>query len=123
MKAKPIKRINGEYVQCSVTEASHVELNFPLDITVTVPVDPPYEFNILKQRIIPVQLSGSRSDTANWSWNGNTEKPTLHPSILTTYRHGETTHRCHSFVNDGVIQFLSDCTHELVGQSVELLEV
>ncbi|WP_019573378.1 DUF6527 family protein [Curvibacter lanceolatus] len=28
--------------------------------------------------------------------------------------------RCHSFVTDGRIQFLSDCTHELAGQTVDL---
>ena len=29
---------------------------------------------------------------------------------------------CHSFVRDGRIEFLSDCTHELAGQTVELEE-
>ena len=28
---------------------------------------------------------------------------------------------CHSFVTDGKIQFLGDCTHELAGQTVELI--
>jgi hypothetical protein len=32
----------------------------------------------------------------------------------------ETLEVCHSFVSEGVIQFLDDCTHSLVGQSVEL---
>ena len=30
---------------------------------------------------------------------------------------------CHSFVTDGKIQFLSDCTHGLAGQTVELSEI
>lgn len=30
---------------------------------------------------------------------------------------------CHSFVTDGRIQFLSDCTHALAGQTVYLLEL
>ena len=30
---------------------------------------------------------------------------------------------CHSFITDGRIQFLGDCTHELKGQTVELPEV
>jgi hypothetical protein len=29
-------------------------------------------------------------------------------------------HRCHSFVVDGQIQFLGDCTHKLAGQTVPL---
>lgn len=32
----------------------------------------------------------------------------------------ETTEICHSFVSEGVIQFLSDCTHSLTNQHVEL---
>lgn len=31
-----------------------------------------------------------------------------------------TTKRCHSFVTNGNIQFLSDCTHALAGQTVAL---
>ena len=30
---------------------------------------------------------------------------------------------CHSFVNDGQVQFLDDCTHELAGQTLLLLDV
>lgn len=30
---------------------------------------------------------------------------------------------CHSFVTDGRIQFLSDCTHSLAGQTVDLPEM
>jgi hypothetical protein len=32
-------------------------------------------------------------------------------------------HRCHSFITDGKIEFLSDCTHSLAGQTVELKPV
>jgi hypothetical protein len=30
---------------------------------------------------------------------------------------------CHSFVTDGKIQYLSDCTHAMAGQTVDLLEI
>lgn len=50
-----------------------------------------------------------------WGWNGSDESPTFTPSILCQ---GEK--RCHSFVTDGKIRFLSDCDHELAGQTVEL---
>lgn len=56
--------------------------------------------------------------TVAWGYNGNPEKVTFTPSIL-TQRHDGT---CHSFVTDGRIQFLSDCTHELAGQTVDLPE-
>ncbi len=29
---------------------------------------------------------------------------------------------CHSFIRDGTIQFLGDCSHAMVGLTVELLE-
>ena len=28
--------------------------------------------------------------------------------------------RCHSFIRDGKIQYLNDCTHEFAGKTVEL---
>lgn len=80
-----------------------------------------------------------------WSWNNSLDKPTFSPSILVRTsrmtekgradhqawidagypeRNGESFENeplvCHSFVNDGKIQFLNDCTHELVGQTVDL---
>jgi hypothetical protein len=79
-----------------------------------------------------------------WNWNENVDKPTFTPSILTRTGHYISSHKigddcwctynikypdrpskfkcgiCHSFVTDGRIQFLSDCTHELAGQTVDL---
>ena len=47
--------------------------------------------------------------------NDNLEAPELfHPSNITE------SPRCHSFVRDGKIQFLSDSTHHLAGQIVDL---
>lgn len=51
-----------------------------------------------------------------WTWNGSLDKPTFHPSLLVDH----PEHRCHSFVTDGKIQFLSDCWHALRGTTVEL---
>lgn len=79
-----------------------------------------------------------------WSWNGDADKPTFQPSILVQgrdftpagfaayerwraegcnkptpyFESAETV--CHSFVTDGRIQFLGDCTHALAGQTVDL---
>lgn len=72
-----------------------------------------------------------------WSYNGNPDAPTFTPSILVRTGHfvePQGKHcdksgdpewpcdckRCHSFVTDGRIQFLSDCTHALAGQTVPL---
>lgn len=75
-----------------------------------------------------------------WEFNGDIEKPTFSPSLLVTSGHycrgqegkecwctfeerfgkepGMSCYICHSFVRDGKIEFLSDCTHELAGQTV-----
>ncbi|MGB3290916.1 MAG: DUF6527 family protein [Burkholderiaceae bacterium] len=67
-----------------------------------------------------------------WDYNGNPEKPTFTPSVKVTYpanpdadddfKEWRTERVCHSFVRDGRIQFLGDCTHALAGQTVDLPE-
>lgn len=56
-----------------------------------------------------------------WKFNGDMEKPTFSPSYVTG-THNFTKDRCHSFIEDGMIRFLSDCDHELAGQTVEIPE-
>lgn len=51
-----------------------------------------------------------------WSFNGNTEKPTFSPSILNQNELG----RCHMFVENGMIKFCGDCSHELAGKNVQM---
>lgn len=70
-----------------------------------------------------------------WTWNGSLELPTFQPSVLVNgvqwaddagfYKPKHKVPAgekivCHSFVTDGRIQFLGDCTHELAGQTVDL---
>ncbi len=77
-----------------------------------------------------------------WTFNFNVDAPTFSPSVLIRTGHycdgqpqpphcdtcndcavdGEPTmcKICHSFVRDGRIEFLSDCTHALAGQTVDL---
>jgi len=82
----------------------------------------------------------------SWQYNGNPDSPTFSPSLLVTSGHHDSQHRagdpcwctfnvanpgecdfkcfrCHSFVTDGKIQFLDDCSHELAGQTVDLPEM
>lgn len=79
-----------------------------------------------------------RTGPNGWIWNGSSETPTIQPSVKVTYRHPEGYSNdnpaplgydgpyvediCHTFVTDGRIQFLGDCTHALVGQTVDLPE-
>lgn len=54
----------------------------------------------------------------SWDYNGDPIRPTFNPSILVTLEYPTEKHVCHSFVRDGQIQFLGDCTHALAGQTV-----
>lgn len=94
-----------------------------------------------------VSHSVSVGQIGTWGWNGDAEKPTFTPSVLVRSGHYASHARpddscwckynaeqvanggqptsfkcgvCHSFVTDGRIQFLGDCTHELAGQTVDL---
>ncbi|MBF0648620.1 hypothetical protein IR083_07295 [Dysgonomonas sp. GY75] len=55
-----------------------------------------------------------------WDFNGDTDKPTVSPSILVTYRVPAGDRICHFFIRDGRIQYLNDCTHGLRGKTLEL---
>lgn len=105
MKALPVRLTPEGYVACSVEEATHVTLNLP---------------GPTGRLTLPVILKGTREGTKCWSWNGSTEKPTLRPSVKTESWRGWI---CHSWINDGQIQFLSDSNHALANQTVELLDV
>lgn len=65
-----------------------------------------------------VWTSKQNSKGAIWSFNGNKDCPTVTPSILIS--NNEMKYCCHSFITDGKIQYLDDCTHELAGQTIEL---
>lgn len=64
--------------------------------------------------------------TNGWTFNGDYEKPTFSPSVLSAnnghYVKGPWVKlpRCHSFVKEGKIQYLVDCGHELAGQTIEM---
>lgn len=67
-----------------------------------------------------------------WSWNGDLVKPTFSPSVLVTWTEPsdvpeefddtskDIEKRCHSFVTNGEIQYLQDCTHSMAGSTVPL---
>jgi len=64
-----------------------------------------------------------------WEFNQDFEKPTIAPSFLQQGylgpgKEGKAVYgTCHSFIWNGEIRFLNDCTHDLKGQTVELLEI
>lgn len=61
-----------------------------------------------------------------WTWDGDLERPTFEPSMLvqwTSTGPPERQHRCHSFLRAGLWEFLADSTHDLAGQTVEMVPV
>lgn len=67
--------------------------------------------------ILPV--SGETGARSRWDFDGNFEFPTLNPSILTKM----TNFVCHSFLRNGVFEFLGDCTHSMAGHQVPIGEL
>lgn len=66
--------------------------------------------------------------TPNWVFNGDIEKPTFTPSVLVTYEGVDADTPdglpsvCHTFVTNGKIQYLGDCTHPLANTEIDLPE-
>ncbi len=92
---------------------------------------------------MPHALPVGEGPRPRWGWNGSMDRPTFTPSILVRWfqiskegramlERGEappTGNRypgrdmiCHSFVTNGQIQFLGDCTHALAGKTVPLFQ-
>lgn len=111
MKARPYQFRDGSYYPCEPHEATDVALHME---------------GCHPARIIPVILHGSRDKHERspvWSWNGDTERPTLKPSILTWTEDAGKKLVCHTWVNDGMVQYLPDSTHEFAGTTRPLLDV
>ena len=64
--------------------------------------------------ILPINTTQKQP---SWDWNNDLDLPTISPSILTRNGRGGI---CHSFLKDGVFEFLSDSTHSFAGQNVPI---
>ena len=110
MKARPVVLVPGAgYVECEAHEATHLVLRIPGPTgLLTLPV---------------LQGNTTRGGTGAWTWNGSTDAPSLRPSVLTQYDGADQNWRCHSWINDGTVQFLADCSHDLANTAAPLLDV
>lgn len=66
------------------------------------------------------------TDFPIWTWNSDLALPTFQPSLLNRWKFtvpDKPEKVCHLFLTNGQIQFLTDCTHALAGQTVELPEM
>lgn len=104
MKAIPVIRSGGAYCTCSIEQATHLRFKSPGFFGVSV---------------LPIITHGTRQGTPCWTWNGDTESPTLRPSVRIT----DGLEVSHFWLNDGMVKFLGDSTHELAGQTCELLDI
>ena len=58
-----------------------------------------------------------------WEFNGNTDRPTITPSICVMSSVGfppTPVIACHCWVRDGMITYLMDCTHKFAGKTMIL---
>ena len=113
MKAIPLRHEvkDGEhrYLYCDANDATHVDFFIPGPL-------PRLRIPVL------VGMSKTRAGTNCWNWNGDVEKPTIRPSVLTDFRPHDPLVN-HIWITDGQVIFLGDCSHELAGQTLDLLEV
>jgi hypothetical protein len=58
-----------------------------------------------------------------WGWNGDIERPTFSPSLLTRVTIAGREVVCHSFITDGVWLYLADSTHDKAGQAVPMVDL
>lgn len=76
---------------------------------------------------------GKAPNGAGWDFSGTLDCPTYSPSVLVTWDYwrdpdgrqrtkeeGPLKKVCHTFIRNGVVDFLGDCTHALAGQKVPL---
>lgn len=62
---------------------------------------------------------------AKWTFDGNNDRPTFQPSMhikVGPFPSGEIE-VCHYFLHAGRIQYLTDCTHDKAGTTIELPDV
>jgi hypothetical protein len=67
-----------------------------------------------------------------WAWDGDADQPSLSSSVMIAWKSNpdaapgalghSNQNRCHSLIEDGMIEFLPDSTHELAGHIVHLAD-
>lgn len=70
-----------------------------------------------REHTINLDLDLKAQGVPTWALTGPDEAFTLQPSVNCTPPEGPV---CHSWVRDGRIEFLGDCTHALKGQTVDV---
>lgn len=84
------------------------------------------------KRIHTVRVDGPPSIPGNHKWQltGTPDNPSLHPSVRFFYPESAYKdnpdlpwYQCHYNVKNGRLEFHSDCSHELKGQTIDMPEL
>ena len=71
---------------------------------------------------VDLEGHGRHKDKDVWTFDGDYDKPTFSPSMLSNQGEVQAGHPvCHSFLRDGVWQFLGDSSHGMAGQSIPMI--
>lgn len=57
---------------------------------------------------------------SRWTFNGDFDSPSFDGSYLANSTWAGEPTICHSFIRNGQIEYLTDCTHPLAGQTVPM---
>ena len=55
-----------------------------------------------------------------WAWNGDPDRPSLTPSIRVRRLRGRRESICHYVLREGVLLYLADSSHIMIGRFVPL---
>lgn len=58
-----------------------------------------------------------------WWFNGDIYKPTVTPSIKVSVHRGKQIYVCHMSIENGIIKYYGDCTHNYKNKSVGMLPI
>lgn len=140
MKALPYKW-NGvdTYEPCEPADVTHLAFKLPSQNG---------SYHMLR-----VITRGDRDEASKkfkcpvWTWNGNVDKPTLRPSVISRSGHYDLAFKpgdpcwceynktqpedkshfccyiCHTWITNGQANYLPDTTHEASGKVLDLLDI
>jgi len=58
-----------------------------------------------------------------WGFNGNLNCPSFSPSLRIRYGTGDREKCCHLILKDGIINYCGDCSHDLKGKPVKMVDL
>lgn len=79
--------------------------------------------HLVPTKYLPGKESIGTKVKPTWAFNGNMERPSFKPDFVVEWRGAEPPQRCRAIIRDGWLIFLTDSTHKLSGQRIEMHNV